>query len=133
LENWLQKYKQLNIIILGDGVMSNVTQQALEKCNIVNFKIFSRKMFNHFDQLNISEIFKTQHPTEGQKIVINTCSRNFIFKGDIDNKTIFWDYNYNFEEHSRSLSLKTQQYIDGLEMLELQARYALAFWSIKSI
>lgn len=132
LKNWIQLYKQLNVVILGDGVMSNVTQHALNECSITNFKIFSRKTINHFDQLNISEIFETQFPASGQRIVINSCSRDFIFKGQIDKKTIFWDYNYNFEQHLQPLSSKTQQYVDGLKMLELQALHALVFWSIKA-
>ncbi|MDD4975845.1 MAG: hypothetical protein PHY93_15925 [Bacteriovorax sp.] len=133
LENWIQEYKQLNIIILGDGVMSTVTQQALNKCRVTSFKVFSRKTSNYFDQLNIPKIFETQFPTARQRIVINTCSRDFIFKGCLDKQTIFWDFNYNFEDHLSSLPAMIQQYIDGLEMLELQAQYALAFWSIKSI
>jgi shikimate dehydrogenase len=132
LENWIEEFKQLKIIILGDGVMSNVTQHALHKCSITNYQILSRKMSNHFDRLNISEIFEKRFSGEGQRIVINTCSRNFIFNGQINKKTIFWDYNYNFERHSLSLASKTQQYVDGIKMLELQARYALAFWSIKT-
>lgn len=129
--DWIQMYKKLNVVILGDGVMSNVTQLALSKCSNISFKVFSRKISKQFDQLNIMEIFNTQFEESGQQIVINTCSRDFIFNGQIDKKTIFWDYNYKFHQHSLPLSSKTQQYIDGYKMLELQARYALAFWSIK--
>lgn len=132
LNNWIQEYKQLNIILLGDGVMSEVTRYTLGECGHNIFKVFSRKLTNHFNQLNISEIFETQFPSTGQRIVINTCSRDFIFNGQIDKKTIFWDYNYNFPQHEMALSSKAQSYVDGSKMLELQARHALSFWSIKA-
>lgn len=131
----LQKFKKdfgiLDVVVLGDGVMSRVVQVALKKLGI-EFKICSRKTEDILDQLNITEIFDKEFNDFNQRIVINTCSRDFIFKGQIDKKTIFWDLNYNFTPHLGSLSLKTKQYIDGLEMLELQAAYAISFWSIKA-
>lgn len=132
LEDLLKLYKKLNIIILGDGVMSKATQVVLTKLGIDDFQIFSRRKTNCFDQLNVKQVFEKDFKKEGQEIVINSCSRDFVFIGLIDQKTIFWDYNYNLKEHSRSLTPKVQQYIDGQDMLELQARAAVAFWSIKT-
>ena len=132
LSDYLVEFKKLNVIILGDGAMSNVTQYALSKLRIPTFKVFSRKNTKHFDQLNINEIFKNQFPESGKKLVINTCSRDFVFNGYLDNQTTFWDYNYNFLPHSETIGDQAEQYIDGLKMLELQAQHALAFWSIKT-
>jgi len=125
----IKKYNHLNIIILGDGVMSDVTRQALVNFDTILFKVVSRKTFDHFDWLNLSDIFKVNFSNRNQNLVINTCSRDFIFKGEIDQETIFWDYNYNFGHHLPFVSSKVNQFIDGMPMLELQARYALSFWS----
>ena len=130
---WISLYGSLNIIILGNGVMANVTKVVLDKFTNVSYKVLSRKTSNHFDQLNIPEIFETQFSKNGQKIIINACARDYIFNGIIDKNTIFWDYNYNFKQHFLLLSSQTREYVDGTKMLELQARHALAFWSIKSI
>ena len=129
VDSFKKKYTNLNIIILGDGVMSNVTQNVLSNSGI-DFKVFSRKHSEHFDQLNISEIFAKELQNKYQQLVINTCSRDFVFQGQIDMDTIFWDYNYNFGQFSPTVSTQVKQFMDGLNMLELQARYALLFWSI---
>lgn len=132
LRMWKEKYKKINVIILGDGVMSNVAQSALERLGSIPYKVLSRKLTKHFDQLNTVLFFEKEFSHEGQKIIINTCSRDFIFKGQMDEKSIFWDFNYDFKPHSNSLPSQIHQYIDGIKMLELQARYALTFWSIKA-
>ena len=125
----IKKYNQLNIIILGDGVMSNVTRQALVNFDTILFKVVSRKTFEHFGRLNLSDIFKSNFSNRNQNLVINTCSRDFTYKGEIDHETIFWDYNYNFGHQLPLVSSQVHQFIDGMPMLELQARYALSFWS----
>ena len=123
-----QQYGPLHIFILGDGVMSKVTEAALKQLSIP-YNVFSRKMFDDFDHINLKEKFQ-RYSVTNQKVVINTCAREFIFKGEIDSDAIFWDYNYNFSPHFSSLPAKVKEYCDGYEMLELQAQHALAFWSI---
>jgi shikimate dehydrogenase len=126
---FINKYNNLNIIILGDGVMSDVTRHALAKFDTILFKVFSRKTVEQFDRLNLIDTFQLNFLNGNQKLVINTCSRDFVFKGLIDRKTIFWDYNYSFSQQLPLVSAFVNQYIDGMPMLELQARYALSFWS----
>lgn len=123
------KYLDLSVVLLGDGVMSKVAQVALEQLGI-EYKILSRKITEDFDRLNLTTSFEQAFNRPKQKLVLNTCAREFVFKGFIDMQTIFWDFNYNFIPHSSSLQAKSQCYIDGMEMLELQAVYALSFWSI---
>lgn len=123
------KYLDLSVVLLGDGVMSRVAEAALGQLGI-EYKIFSRKITEDFDQLNLTTTFEQVFNRTKQKIVLNTCAREFVFKGFIDKQTIFWDFNYNFIPHSSALQVKSQCYIDGMEMLELQAVYALSFWSI---
>ena len=121
----LEDYKDLDVVILGDGVMANVTKSVLTNLKI-RFRLFSRKLTPSFYQLDLVEYFKK---TSALPVVINTCSRDFIFNGKIPKTAFFWDYNYNFNEHSATLPNKVYKYVDGLELLERQAFYAVAFWS----
>lgn len=125
----LEKYKtksplNLEVVILGDGVMSQVLQHALKKCGL-SFDLYSRKKTNEFDQLKL-DCFSDKC----QPLIINTCSRDYIFKGSISSHSFFWDFNYNFQIHQKQLAPLVALYNDGYEILELQARYAVAFWSI---
>ena len=133
LHEWILKYGRMNIIILGDGVMSEVSQFALNQIPEIEYLVYSRKKTEQFDQLNLIDVFSKQFKMSAQQLVINTCSRDYLFRGPIDKKTLFWDYNYNFNEHKLSLAPKTQEYFDGLKMLELQAQHALRFWSLSPL
>lgn len=128
LERLIFENGSLNVIVLGDGVMAKTLCCALKLKN-VDFKLFSRRIDNDLNRLSLSQVFQTfSNPL--QKIVINTCSREFIFNGELKKDIIFWDFNYNFLPHIQSIPQQAQLYFDGLMMLELQAIHALAFWSI---
>lgn len=131
LQKLILQHGHLMVIILGDGVMSKVLQVALEETTI-EFKIFSRKITKDLDRLNLPDLFEKEFKTDYKKLIINTCSREFIFSGIMDRNIIFWDFNYNFPPHLNFLQNKSQ-YMDGMELLELQAKHALAFWSINPI
>lgn len=113
-----------NVVILGDGVMSRVAQAALSTLKI-NTIILSRKRTPSFATINL-----TDYLNQDSLLVINTCSRDYSYTGLVTNKMIFWDFNYNFKPHLDNISSKCV-YHDGMRMLELQAEYALQFWSIK--
>lgn len=115
----------LEVVILGDGVMSTVAQLALKNLSI-EYKVFSRKLTNNFDQLNF-DLYFSNHPTK--PLIINACARDFIFHGKLPIRGIFWDFNYNFKQQEDLISPCVEMYMDGLEMLERQAFYAVAFWS----
>lgn len=125
LKDMQKKYGEIEVIILGDGVMSKVTTTALKNLGL-DYKLLSRKLTNDFSQLNLTKKFLI---STAQPIVINTCAREFIFDGILPTGTLFWDYNYNFGQHSSRISALGCNYIDGMEMLERQAFYAVAFWS----
>jgi shikimate dehydrogenase len=74
----IKKYHYLNIIILGDGVMSDVTRHALAIFDNVSVKVFSRKTVERFDRLNLTDIFNSNFLNGNQNLVINTCLRDFI-------------------------------------------------------
>jgi shikimate dehydrogenase len=114
--------KNLELIILGDGVMSRVTILVARSLQIP-FEQYSRKKGDDITHLNLGD--QRANPT----VVINTCTRDFIFKGQLHPELIFWDYNYSFLPHQNTLPSRVKEYRDGMEMLRLQALAAIEFWS----
>ncbi len=117
-----EQLPNLKLIILGDGVMARLTEMVAKSLSI-SFKQYSRNKGDDLTHLNLSG--SPVSPT----IVINSCSRNFIFKGALHPELIFWDYNYSFKPHQNTLPSQVKVYIDGEEMLRLQALAAIEFWS----
>jgi shikimate dehydrogenase len=125
LSDLQKQYNHLEVVLLGDGVMSKVTEVALKRLKI-SYVIFSRRKTEHLDQLNLVALFSNK---KGTPLIINTCAREFVFIGNLPKNSLFWDYNYDFSPHSSSIPQKVHQYFDGLSMLKRQAEYAVAFWS----
>jgi shikimate dehydrogenase len=113
-----------SIIVLGDGVMSRVAAHALNSFD-KKYLILSRKLTEGFAQVSLLDFQK-----EKKLLVINTCAREYVYRGELSKNVIFWDLNYNFKEHFEILHSKCT-YIDGHDLLKLQAVFALSFWSIK--
>ncbi len=112
-------------LILGDGVMSRVSQYVMKRSSIP-FKVFSRKKTKAFDKLDLQNL-------SGQGIlIINTCSRDYSYSGPLNKKSIFWDCNYNFDKHNHIRFYLKKNYIDGIGLLYSQAKYAVKFWNIKT-
>lgn len=128
LDSFKKSEGNLTVAILGDGVMSKVTQVALTELSIP-WEFFSRKKTSGFAQLNLEKIYKEKKQT---LLTINTCAREFVFSGKLPKESIFWDYNYFFEAHSSTIPSKVRLYHDGLSMLLKQAEYAVVFWSGKN-
>lgn len=125
----LKKYGKLKVSILGDGVMSRVAQLAL-KDSAQAATVYSRRLTENFSRINLE---KDSSDISTRPLVINACSRDFVFEGNLSPNTVFWDFNYNFTPHSSSIPAKVHQYLDGYEMLERQAFYAVAFWSSRKL
>lgn len=125
LKSLFEKYGEMRVIILGDGVMSRVAQLALKDLN-QTVEVYSRKLTDNFTQLNFG---KNNSGISIKPLIINACSRDFVFTGNLPPESVFWDFNYNFTPHSSQIPAKVHQYLDGYEMLERQAFYAVAFWS----
>lgn len=123
LENYKNIYPGIHIILIGSGVMARVTKLVCAKLSI---KVSQISRTSHGD-ISKSDLTKLRDPLS-QNIVINSCSRDFIFEGIISKEDIFWDYNYYFTPHVSSLPAKVLSYVDGQEMLKLQALAAVKFW-----
>lgn len=123
LNKYREEYGTLQILLLGDGVMANLTSLVAGDLNI-SLKQFSRKSYSDFFSMDFREYDKQNVQT----LIINACSRDYIFNGQVSGKEIFWDYNYSFLPHQNTLPGKVFSYQDGQEMLELQAKAAIKFW-----
>ena len=117
-----QMSKNLNIIILGDGVMSRVVSTVCTSLNIA-YSIRSRKI-----DKKIFEEFSHGLIVDENSLLINCCSRSYCFNGRLGSNSHFWDLNYKHSEH-QSYFLNSPSYTDGYSLLKLQAHEAAAFWS----
>lgn len=118
----LKEYTSYYVYLLGDGVMASCTKIVLNQMSI-KYTQYSRKLTNAFDHLQFDN-----HDSSMPVIIINSCSRDYIFKGHLDQNFIFLDYNYNFIPHHSTIAPYVLEYIDGMEFLNLQAKYCTKFW-----
>lgn len=123
LKEYKDDYGALDLIILGSGSMAQMTELIAQDL-LISFKTFSRKAHGEIAQLDLSG-----HVQKSQTIVINTCSRDFIFEGKLNPRQIFWDYNYSFTPHETRIPQQVKSYQDGQRMLRLQAEEAIHFWN----
>lgn len=122
LLNMKKEHPALELIILGDGVMAGLTVVVARTLQLP-FRQFSRRKGDAVETLDLSA--SSKHQT----VIINSCSREFIFRGKLHPSHIFWDYNYSFKPHQNTLPSQVKTYVDGQEMLRLQALAAIEFWS----
>jgi shikimate dehydrogenase len=124
LKTDLRRYKEYEVVILGDGAMSRVVQYAL-MLNSKSYKVHSRKLNSNFKSYDyLSEC-------NGRPIfLINTCAREFDFHSILSKESFFWDLNYLHANHSISIP-KMCTYLDGFSLLQKQAEFAVLFWSEK--
>ena len=119
-------YAEREIIILGSGSMAHVTSCYLKSIK-KSFSMLSRKVDGPLENRSLIDDSNTQNP-----LIINTCARQFVFEGDLPKESTFWDYNYAHLDNKRSLN-EHCNYVDGLEMLRLQAESAVDFWGLRNI
>lgn len=112
-------------IVLGDGVMAKIVCRILEERQIKH-QVFSRRRGDNMHDPIPRELIEKNET----KIVVNCCSRAYSFQGVLDRRTVFWDLNYAHDLHEKSLPKHCLAYIDGTELLEIQAKHAVKFWEI---
>ncbi len=123
LKNYQASYPRISLLLLGDGAMARVTETvALELA--LPLQKFSRRTYPDLTRLDLRPFTVPGYQT----IIINSCAREFVFNGTFIGDEIFWDYNYAFPAHATTLPDQLRAYHDGQELLELQAKAAIAFW-----
>ena len=121
LPDMLGLYPDYDLVLLGDGVMARITLKLLADIH-KDCHHLCRKSHGPLDKLDLQDQFSRP------LLIINACSRNFVFEGMVPQDSIFWDYNYSFRSHSETLPALFKTYIDGQELLRRQALSAITFW-----
>mgnify|MGYP001947929320 CR=1 FL=1 len=111
------------IVILGNGAMANITKNILDEEGI-EYSEYYRKKDGDISSLDLTS-FKNC-------LIINSCSRDFLFTGKVSSTSIFWDYNYSSWQQESVIQNMSIIYKDGLSLLKRQAFHALSFWNISN-
>lgn len=123
LKEYFERFPNLEVLVLGGGVMSEMTKLILEKLNCPN-QILTRSTHGDLTHIDLKSFYRSHSKT----LVINSCSRTFEFQGLLHPDFLVWDFNYNFSPHEISMKPQVSDYEDGKRMLELQAQEAIKFW-----
>lgn len=115
---------KFHCIILGDGVMAKCTKVVLDEIGYT-YEQYSRKSHGDITSLDLSGIVSSR-----KILVINCCSRDYLFQGKLPIYSWFWDFNYDFPFHQKTLPSQCELYVDGFALLKAQATYALKFWEL---
>ena len=119
------KFKPKKIVLLGNGAMADITSLILNNSKI-SFVQFFRKKDGSILNLPLIDF------ASDKTLVINSCSRDFVYSDFSNKNIIWWDYNYSFEAHENFFKDKVLSYVDGMNLLERQALFAIKFWNIKA-
>lgn len=111
-------------VLLGNGVMANV---FLDVCSQLSLSVTQYSRSNG-DQLESLDLMNNQ-ACPGPMLIINACGRDFKFQGNLSGAWVFWDFNYSHSFHETEIPSDLVRYIDGLELLETQAKHAIQFWN----
>jgi len=131
LQEFKIRHPQLQLVLLGGGVMAKVTELAAQKLTLPLIKLI--RSING-DLAHISLLKKDLGLNPNTKvIVVNSCSREFVFRGKMERDYIFWDYNYAFSPHEDLIPNIVETYIDGQDMLKRQAIAAVQFWAKQTL
>lgn len=123
--NSFHKDKNINeYLILGDGAMADVIKNILEEKKLI-YDQLSRSKHN-LQKENINSLIKNN------TLIINTCCREYKYSGIVSSNLYLWDLNYNLDHNAQLFDNQPDRYIDGMGLLELQAKYALSFWNLNN-
>ncbi len=119
---YLYEYGLDHLVILGAGVMARVVKQICLEFAIPH-QWLTRA--SHGD-LSTIDLRGLGHPAS---LIVNCCDRSMRFSGSFLAQDVFFDLNYSLT-HPFWGELNAFRYIDGAEMLTLQAKLALEFWKL---
>lgn len=121
-----RKFKKIkNVIILGDGDMARVLNVLYEKRGITP-QMLSRR------QKNLERWTQIVVESKEDTLVINSCSKDYTLPKLPDRAFWLWDLNYNVDYYDQVLAKGQIDFCDGIELLNLQAKYAINFWNLKN-
>lgn len=121
--------EEYNFLVLGAGNMAGVFEECFKE-SLNNSKFLNRREHGDLNQISYDNLF--QKDDQKSLLLINCCSRDFIFHKNLPKGSVFWDMNYSMPEHD-SLVEKGIDYRNGLDLLFWQAKFACDFWGIKHL
>lgn len=113
----------LNVILLGDGSMSHMLQKILKNFDS-KIICLSRK------QGNLDYLDRVIKESSTHSLVINSCSREYVFRFNATKELVVWDLNYNSESKAWFRNFPNIEFMDGIDLLERQAKNAVSFWNL---
>jgi shikimate dehydrogenase len=113
LPYYIKKWSSEKIIILGGGVMAHYLVNIAQEKKIT-YDLLTRQSHGDLTFFDLSNYPKS--------LVINTCSRDFRFKGVLHSSSRVWDLNYGYDH---KFSVETE---DGVKLLREQAIIAANFF-----
>lgn len=124
LERLLAKKAYQKVLLLGSGSMAEVSKSILNSIN-QPFDSITRSSHGNLERIDLTSL------SMASTLVLNSCSRTMQFTGKLSPDTTFYDFNYSMKHAVLISDKKTRvNYIDGEELLYLQAKYALDFWGL---
>lgn len=124
LKSLIIKNKVSRIITLGDGHMAQMIEEIIKRYSLKIIKL-SRSLGTLTPEMIDKSI------SDESTLVINCCARDYVYKNTSKIAYLFWDMNYGISEHENLSLIPGIKYENGLELLNLQAKYALSFWKLK--
>lgn len=125
LPQMLKRYGVPNeCVLLGSGVMARITADVCAQLSI-GVRQYARSLGDNLEQLMLGN----QSASSQKSLLINACGRSFSFKGNLSGAWVFWDFNYAHDYHETHIPADHVTYVDGRELLELQAQHAIQFWN----
>ena len=122
LPEFIANHRVDHIILLGDGAMASMILKIIDDKGY-RFTQLCRSLNGDLNHLNWKDI------VSDHSLVLNACSRDFVFESTQKLKGIFWDMNYSFRPHER-LRLNFDLYQDGYSLLKSQAKHSAIFWDL---
>lgn len=126
-EHLLKNFEAKKFVILGNGNMARIFLKLMRTLGH-EFDHFSRSKDGNLNDQDYHSLKKNR-----ELVLINCCSRDYTFEADLPSGSTFWDMNYSFPEHNHLIKNEDIRYIEGIDLLLEQARFALAFWKIKPL
>jgi shikimate 5-dehydrogenase len=108
------------IVLLGNGPMAEIMKDILDKNN---------QKYSHFSR-SLGDDMQNLHIPEQKTLIINTCSRDFLFKQELPSDSIYWDFNYGLIEQESYFKNTSVTYQSGQELLLEQAKINVRFWGL---
>ena len=113
-ENLLQQ-----VVIMGAGPMAKVVQRICEQAHLP-YSVLTRQQDGDLSHYCF---------THQNALIVNCCSRSMLFSGSLPLSSVFFDLNYGLL-HPFFRTLRHFRFIDGAEMLQVQAVQALKLWKL---